>query len=129
MENNKDKNRVYALELLNLLNDGTKEFNELCEVNPIFKSDIDFLKLRLNFIVDEDERSKYDEVDYEGYKDGKFIVTLYDPSFTYCDDGYWDLDYKARKSVYEVYEDLSKINIQTGHRLDIYEIKAKTLRK
>lgn len=87
------------------------------------------MKLRLNSIIDEDERSKYDEVDYEGYKYGKFIVTLYDPYFTYCDDGYWDLDYKARKSVYEVYEDLSKINIQTGHRLDEYEIEAKKLRK
>lgn len=129
MKNNNDKNKVYAMELLCLIKEGNKEFNKLCQVNPIFKSDIDCLKLRLNSIIDEDERSKYDEVDYEGYKDGKFIVTLYDPSFTYCDDGYWDLDYKARKSVYEVYEDLSKINIQTGHRLDEYEIEAKKLRK
>ncbi len=129
MENNKDKNRVYAMELLCLLNDGTKEFNELCEVNPIFKSDIDCLKIRLNSIIDEEERSEYDEVEYEGYKNGKFIVTLYDPHFTYYDNGYWDLDYKARKSVYEVYEDLSKINIQTGHRLDVYEINNKILRK
>lgn len=129
MENNNDKNKVYAMELLCLIKEGNKEFNKLCQVNPIFKSDIDCLKLRLNSIIDEDESSKYDEVDYEGYKDGKFIVTLYDPYFTYCDNGYWDLDYKARKSVYEVYEDLSKINIQTGHRLDVYEIKSKTLRK
>lgn len=129
MENNKDKNKVYALELLNLLNEGTKEFKELCEVNPIFKSNIDFLKLRLNFIVDEKERSEYDEIEYEGYKNGKFVVTLYDPYFTYCDDGYWDWDRKARKTICEVNEDLSKVNIQTGNRLDIYEIKTKTLRK
>lgn len=129
MEKNRDRERIYALELLNLLNEGTKKFNELCEVNPIFKSDIDCLKIRLTSIIDEEERSKYDEIDYRGYKDGKFIVNLYDPNFAYRDDGYWDLDYKARKSVYEIYEDLSRVNIQTGHRLDIYEIETKTLRK
>ena len=126
---NRDAKRIYAMELLSLLENGTDEYNKLYKFNQNFKSDIDLLKLRLNLIIDEKERADYDEVDYKGYKNGKFIVNLYDPNWVSYDDGYWNWDYKARETIFEVAEDLSKINVYMGHRLDEYELKSKTLRK
>ena len=129
MENSKDKKRVYSLVLSTLLENGNKEYNHLCEINPIFKSDMDFLKFRLKYIFDDNERSEYDEINYDGYGPGKFIVDLYEPYWVSRDDGYWDWDPKARKSTYEVYGDLSKINVQFGNIINEYEINSKVLRK
>lgn len=129
MGNSKDKNRVFASVLLNLLEQGSKEYNNLCEVNPIFKSDMDFLKLRLNYIFDGNEKAEYDEINYKGYGPGKFMVDLYEPYSVSRDDGYWDWDPKARKSSYEVYDDLSKINVQFGNIINEYDTNAKTRRQ
>lgn len=129
MENNDDKKRVYALVLSNLLEVGSEEFNKLYNTSWDFKSEIDFLKLRLNLILDEKERAEYDEIHYKGCNPGKFIVNLYDGYWVSYDDGFWNWDNKARESVYEVYDDLSKISIQVGHGFKEYEIKSKKLRK
>ena len=126
---NKDKIKICALELLDLLEKGSKDYDREYNANSVLKDDMDFLSLRLKFILDENERAENDEVDYKDYNPGKFIVNLYDPYYASCDDGYWDWDKKARKSTYEVYDDLSKIIVQVGHGYREYKMKSKTLRK
>jgi hypothetical protein len=125
----KEKTKICALELLDLLERGSKEYDRVYNADESFKDEIDFLSLRLKFILDENENAENYEIDYIGYGPGKFIVNMYDPYYTSCDVGYWDWDKKARKSVYEVYDDLSKVTVQVGHGYKEYEIKSKVLRK